>query len=116
MSRSLVILILTLTPLTGVTQEVRRDEISDEIWKALASKHDADGDGRIDLSEYPRGEERFRALDRLDDQVNRDYAAWPDRLYLVGRDGRIVYAGGRGPRGFQPDELEQAILQELGKP
>jgi hypothetical protein len=54
-------------------------------------------------------------VDRLDDQVNRDYAAWPDRLYLVGRDGRIAYAGARGPHGFKPDELAQAILRELGK-
>jgi hypothetical protein len=67
MSRSLVILILGLTPLTGAAQAIRRGGDPDEIWKALASKHDADGDGRIDLSEYPRGEERFRALDRNGD-------------------------------------------------
>lgn len=38
-----------------------------------------------------------------------------DRLYLVGRDGRLTYAGGRGPMGFEPDELEAAIRVELGK-
>lgn len=54
-------------------------------------------------------------VDRLDDRVNRAYAAWPDRLYLVGRDGRIAYTGGRGPGGFKPDELERAIQQELGE-
>ena len=69
MSRSLVILILGLTPLTGAVQEIRGRGGPDEIWKALASKHDADGDGRIDLSEYPRGAERFRALDRNGDGV-----------------------------------------------
>ena len=52
-------------------------------------------------------------VDRLDDQVNKDYAAQPDRLYLVGKDGKIAYAGGRGPRGFKPEELRQAIVQEL---
>ncbi len=54
-------------------------------------------------------------LDGLDDAVNRAYQGWPDRLYLVGRDGRLTYAGGRGPMGFEPDELEEAIRVELGK-
>ena len=54
-------------------------------------------------------------VDTLDDKVNKAYSAWPDRLYLVGRDGRIAYQGGPGPRGFRPDELEAAIKQELRK-
>ena len=37
------------------------------------------------------------------------YAAWPERLYLIGVDGRVVYAGGRGPHGFSPAELKEAI-------
>ncbi|MCZ6835966.1 MAG: hypothetical protein O7G85_09355 [Planctomycetota bacterium] len=53
-------------------------------------------------------------VDDMDDTANNAYAAWPDRFYLVGRDGTIVYHGGRGPFGFLPDELEQAILKELG--
>lgn len=52
-------------------------------------------------------------VDDMDDSVNADYAAWPDRLFLVGKDGRIAYSGGRGPFGFSPDELEDAILDEL---
>ncbi len=52
-------------------------------------------------------------VDRLDDRVNKDYAAQPDRLYLVGKDGKIAYAGGRGPGGFKTEELKQAIVQEL---
>jgi len=52
-------------------------------------------------------------IDKLDDRVNKAYSAWPDRLYLVGRDGRIAYKGGRGPRGFRPAELEAAIQREL---
>lgn len=53
-------------------------------------------------------------VDNMDDAVNDDYSAWPDRMYLVGRDGTIVYHGGRGPFGFKPEELEAAILEELG--
>jgi len=52
-------------------------------------------------------------IDELDDKVNRAYAAWPDRLYVVGRDGEIVYKSGRGPRGFKPAEAEQALRQYL---
>ncbi len=54
-------------------------------------------------------------VDQLDDRVNRAYSAWPDRLFLVGKDGRIVYAGGPGPGGFRPDELAAAITGELAR-
>jgi len=54
-------------------------------------------------------------VDKLDDAVGRAYSGWPDRLYLVGRDGNIAYAGGRGPFEFSPDELERAIQTELAK-
>ncbi len=55
-------------------------------------------------------------VDDVDDSVNKAYAAWPDRLYLVGKDGKIAYRGGPGPFGFDPDELETAIRGELGLP
>ena len=54
-------------------------------------------------------------VDGMDNKVNRAYAAGPDRLYLVGRDGEIAYQSGRGPWGFKPDELEAAIKKELEK-
>jgi type I thyroxine 5'-deiodinase len=53
-------------------------------------------------------------IDELDDRVNRAYQGWPDRLYLVGRDGRLAYCGGEGPMGFSPAELEDALRAELG--
>ncbi len=54
-------------------------------------------------------------VDRLDDKTNKAYAGWPDRLYLVGKDGRLAFAGGKGPFGFKPAELEAAIRNELKK-
>jgi hypothetical protein len=48
-------------------------------------------------------------VDEMDDAVMTAYAALPDRLYLVGVDGRVAYAGGRGPWGFRPAKLEKAI-------
>ena len=53
-------------------------------------------------------------VDGMDDAVSKAYDAHPDRMYLVGRDGTIVYQGGPGPMGFEPDELETAIRKELG--
>jgi Iodothyronine deiodinase len=53
-------------------------------------------------------------LDDLDDAVALAYGGWPDRLYLIGRDGRVAFRGGEGPFGFSPAELAQAIELELG--
>ena len=54
-------------------------------------------------------------VDEVDDGVGKAYAAWPDRLFLVGKDGRIAYAGGPGPFGFKPGKLEAAIKKTLQK-
>jgi hypothetical protein len=48
-------------------------------------------------------------VDGIDNAVGSAYGGWPDRLYLVARDGRIAYQGGDGPFGFRPDELGRAI-------
>ena len=53
-------------------------------------------------------------IDGLDNKVQLAYAGWPDRLYLIGRDGRIAFKGPRGPAGFRPPLLEAAIVKELG--
>jgi hypothetical protein len=52
-------------------------------------------------------------IDGLDNEVARRYGGWPDRLYLIGRDGRIAFQGDEGPAGFRPEELEDAIHAEL---
>jgi hypothetical protein len=52
-------------------------------------------------------------VDSIDDRVGDLYSGMPDRLYLISRDGRVVYKGGRGPFGFKPGELEQSILLHL---
>lgn len=49
-------------------------------------------------------------VDDLDDRVGHLYSGMPDRLYLIDRAGKIAYKGGRGPFGFKPGELEQAII------
>jgi iodothyronine deiodinase-like protein len=54
-------------------------------------------------------------VDKMDAKVELNYLGWPDRMYLVGKDGRIAWKGDPGPRGFQPPKLEAAIRAELGK-
>lgn len=49
-------------------------------------------------------------VDDIDDRVGHLYSGMPDRLYLIDKNGRIAYKGGRGPFGFTPGELEQAII------
>jgi hypothetical protein len=54
-------------------------------------------------------------VDKMDNKVERDYAAWPDRLYLVGEDGRVIYKSAPGPAGFLPRELDAAIKKTQGR-
>lgn len=54
-------------------------------------------------------------VDDMDDAVGKAYAAMPTRMYLVGLDGRVVYAGGQGPFGFKPAELGVAIKKHLAR-
>jgi hypothetical protein len=49
-------------------------------------------------------------VDELDDRVGNAYSGMPDRLYVLSRDGRVVYKGGRGPFGFNPSEMEQSLI------
>jgi hypothetical protein len=54
-------------------------------------------------------------VDEMDDAVSKAYAAMPERLYLVGKDGRVVYKGGMGPMFFRPAEWEQSIRDYLSE-
>jgi hypothetical protein len=45
-------------------------------------------------------------VDTIDNKVDAAYAAWPERLFVVSPGGKIAYAGGQGPFGFKPEELE----------
>ena len=54
-------------------------------------------------------------IDGIDNAVGNAYSGMPDRLYLVGSDGKIAYRGGPGPFGFRPAELQTAIGKELSE-
>ncbi len=54
-------------------------------------------------------------VDEMDDAVATAYGAMPERLYLVGRDGRVAFKSGIGPMFFRPKEWESAIARYLGE-
>ena len=55
------------------------------------------------------------AIDGMDNAADKAYAAWPERMYVIGTDGRIVYKGGMGPFGFKPEKAEDALAAYLGE-
>jgi len=52
-------------------------------------------------------------LDGIDNRVERQYTAWPDRLFVVDRNGALQYKSEPGPFGFDPKKLEQALRNTL---
>ena len=48
-------------------------------------------------------------LDNMENEAEEKYNSWPDRLYLIGPDGKIAYQGGMGPLYFDVDEFEGAV-------
>lgn len=54
-------------------------------------------------------------VDAVDDKLASAYGALPDRLYLVGKGGKVAFQGGPGPFGFKPEDLEAAIQTEVAR-
>ena len=53
---------------------------------------------------------QFPALiDGLNNQVETDYTGWPDRLYLVDKEGRVAFKSAPGPYGFNPADLRATL-------
>ena len=48
-------------------------------------------------------------VDGIDNKVSGAYQAKPDRIYIVGKDGKITYQGGKGPLGFKSDDAEASL-------
>ena len=48
-------------------------------------------------------------VEEMDNAIDEAYGAAPERLYLVGLDGKVAYQGGAGPHFFNLDEWERAI-------
>jgi type I thyroxine 5'-deiodinase len=52
----------------------------------------------------------FPALvDTIENTTEIAYTAWPDRLYVIDRAGRIAFKSDAGPFGFKTDLLSSAL-------
>jgi hypothetical protein len=49
-------------------------------------------------------------VDEIDDRVGNAYSGMPGRFYVIDRAGKVAFKSGRGPFGFKPGELEQALV------
>ena len=52
-------------------------------------------------------------LDSMENTADRAFNGWPERLYVLSQQGRVIYQGGKGPYGFQLEELEQFLQDHL---
>lgn len=52
-------------------------------------------------------------VDDMQNTAQRAYAGWPDRLYVIDKEGKVAYRGGPGPGGFRPQEAEEALKKLL---
>jgi type I thyroxine 5'-deiodinase len=52
-------------------------------------------------------------LDDFDDSTEEAYLGWPDRFYVIGRDGRVAFKGNPGPFGFDPELLKAALISAV---
>lgn len=48
-------------------------------------------------------------LDGIENVTERRYTGWPDRLYFIGSDGRVLYKSDPGPYGFSTKKLKDAL-------
>jgi hypothetical protein len=55
-------------------------------------------------------------LDGIENRTEQAYTGWPDRLYLIGTDGRVSFKTGPGPYGFSTRGLEQALERAAHSP
>ena len=52
-------------------------------------------------------------VDQLNDRVGHAYSGMPARLYVIDSSGKVTYKSARGPFGFRPQEMEQALALTL---
>ncbi len=48
-------------------------------------------------------------LDGMDNRVEVEYNGWPDRLYVIDTQGRIVFRSKPGPFGFHPRDMQPLL-------
>ena len=52
-------------------------------------------------------------VDRIDNNVDKKYVGLPMRMFLVDAEGRIAFAGAKGPFGWDDVAFEEALKEIL---
>lgn len=52
-------------------------------------------------------------VDAEDNKTLAAYGAWPNRLVVVEKDGKIAWDSGKGPQGFKPEKLGAWLKENL---
>jgi len=52
-------------------------------------------------------------VDTMSNEARYSYAALPERLYII-KDGKVEYAGNRGPEGYHLEEVEKWLVESIG--
>jgi hypothetical protein len=52
-------------------------------------------------------------VDDMQNTAQKAYAGWPDRFYVIDKEGNVAYKGRPGPAGFKPAEAEEALKKLL---
>ena len=53
-------------------------------------------------------------VDDMQDSTERAYTGWPDRLYVIDRQGHVAYKSQAGPFGFHPAEVAKVLPSVAG--
>lgn len=89
------------------------DNLKDDVLvKSTATADERDHVAGVCLAKL--GIELPALIDEPDNRVERAYTAWPDRLYVIDRSGKIAYKSAAGPFGFKPAEVADALKKITG--
>lgn len=65
--------------------------------------------GAAEMCVLKLGIEFPAVIDGLDNSTEEAYTGWPDRFYVIDRDGRIALKSAPGPFGFKPEDVAKAL-------
>lgn len=54
-------------------------------------------------------------VDRMTNDADRLFGAWPERLYIIDSNGKIAFKGGMGPFEFDPEAVHTWLEVNISK-
>ena len=101
-----------------------REAHPSDVWQMAVNVKDnvvyqspENAEQRVDLAKVcvrKLGIEMPAIVDDFNDSTDRAYTGWPDRLYVIDRDGKVAYKSAPGPFGFKPADVERVLADLVG--